>query len=147
MINDQQMARVRGQSDADASNEYNDILVASKVLTVLSKHDALVIFTMAKNGIEADTATHTKIGLTRKQYYTRLMQLKNVGLVEKKGNIYYQTTMGSFLQENCINAVIHANKNSKKMAMIDVLRREGNCAEEDLLQMKSFLLSLPPVTS
>ncbi len=108
-----------------------------------SKHDALVILSLAKKGIEADSSAHSKIGLTRKQYYVRLMQLKDARLIEKKGNYYFQTTMGSFLYENCINAARHAIKNSKQMSMIDVLRKQENFSEEELLRLKSTICNLP----
>ncbi len=101
----------------------------SRILKIISKEDALLIFSMAKNGIEADISAHNKIGLTRKQYYTRLAQLKNAGVIEKKEASYFQTTLGSFLYENCIGMVLHAIRNSKQMAMIDVLRRSDNFPE------------------
>lgn len=116
-------------------------LEASKLLNVLSKSDALLIFSMARDGIEADGLTYARIGLTKKQYYTRLMQLKDMGLIEKRGNCYFQTTKGSFIQESCINAAIHAASNGRKMAMIDVLKRQGEITEEDLLQMKRVVYS------
>jgi hypothetical protein len=121
----------------DVGNSDSQIyLEASKLLNVLSKSDALLIFSMARDGIEADGLTYARIGLTKKQYYTRLMQLKDTGLIEKRGNCYFQTTKGSFIQESCISAAIHAVSNGRKMAMIDVLRRQGDVTEEDLLQMK-----------
>ena len=123
-----------------------ELLDSSKLLVVISKFDALTIFSMAKDGIEADVFAPSKIGLTRKQYYTRLMQLKDAGLIEKKGNMYYQTTKGSFLYEKCVNAAIHAIRNSKQMAMIDVLKRQGRFTEEDLQRMKTSVLMIPKAT-
>jgi len=125
------------------SKPRDDLVGACKLLKVLSNSDALMIFSMAKDGIEADTTTYSRIGLTRKQYYTRLMQLKNADLIEKKGRLYFQTTMGSFLHENCVNSIVHAIRNKKNMAMIDALRRHKNMSEEDLLQMKNTLLKIP----
>ena len=124
----------------------DELLDSSKLLVVISKFDALTIFSMAKDGIEADVSAPSKIGLTRKQYYTRLMQLKDAGLIEKKGNMYYQTTKGSFLYEKCVNTVIHAIRNSKQMAMIDVLKRQGRFTEEDLQRMKTSVLMIPKAT-
>ncbi len=121
------------------SKQGDELLAGSKLLKVLSTVDALTILSMAKDGIEANSRTYSMVGLSKKMYYTRLMQLKNAGLIEKRGNLYVQTTMGSFLQENCINSVVHATKNRKKMTMIDVLVSRGDISEEDLLQMKDAL--------
>ena len=121
------------------SKQGDELLAGSKLLKVLSTVDALTILSMAKDGIEANSRTYSMVGLSKKMYYTRLMQLKNAGLIEKRGNLYVQTTMGSFVQENCINSVVHATKNRKKMAMIDVLVSRGDISEEDLLQMKDAL--------
>ncbi len=144
-MNEQQLIDMKSDV-TPADKSLDDLREASKLMTLLSKLDALVILSMASKGIEADTSTYSKIGLTRKQYYTRLMQLKNAGLIEKKGNHYFKTTKGSFLEEKCIDAVMHAIKNSKQMTMIDVLRRQGNLSEEELLKMKSTLCYVP-VTS
>ncbi len=121
------------------SKQGDELLAGSKLLKVLSTVDALTILSMAKDGIEANSRTYSMLGLSKKMYYTRLMQLKNAGLIKKRGNLYIQTTMGSFLQENCINSVVQATKNRKKMTMIDVLVRNRNFPEEDLLQMKNTL--------
>ncbi len=141
MIDDGQMWWVTEHTSGGSFAEWKEFLEARKLLTLLSKMDALVVLSMAKDGIRAESSTHSMIGLTRKQYYTRLMQLKKAGLIEKKENIYVQTTMGSFLQENCINSVMHAIRNYKKMAMVDVLRRGGNFSDEDLLRIKSTVCS------
>ena len=60
--------------------------------------------------------------------------------------MYYQTTKGSFLYEKCVNTVIHAIRNSKQMAMIDVLKRQGRFTEEDLQRMKTSVLMIPKAT-
>ena len=146
MIDDGQMWWVTEHTSGGSFAEWKEFLEARKLLTLLSKMDALVVLSMAKDGIRAESSTHSMIGLTRKQYYTRLMQLKKAGLIEKKGNMYYQTTKGSFLYEKCVNIVIHAIRNSKQMAMIDVLKRQGRFTEEDLQRMKTSVLMIPKAT-
>jgi hypothetical protein len=118
-----------------------ELVKVSKVLKVLANADALTIFTLAKDGVGGDTFAYQKVGLTRKQYYIRLMQLKRAGLVEKKEHLYFQTTMGSFVYENCIGAASHAVRNSRKMVMVDVLKKEKKFTEEELLQMKMSVCS------
>ena len=142
MVNDQ-LLRILEQEDVDSSDKSNEVSEVSKLLGLLSRVDSLIIFHMAKKGIEAYTLTHHKIGLTRKQYYTRLTQLRKAGLIEKKKNYYFQTTMGSFLEENCVNNVLHTIRNRKKMAMVDVLTKAQKFSEEDLLKMKLTVCGSP----
>ena len=143
-MSDQEQIKIADDTIASLDNAKEKFLGISKLLKLISNEDALLIFSQAKDGIEADTSTHSKIDLTRKQYYTRLKELKKGGLIEKKGRLYFQTTMGTFLQENCINPVIHAVRNRKKMAMIDVLKGNGKFSEEDLSQMKSVVCRISP---
>ena len=72
------------------------------LLAVLSKPGALRIFLLAKQGIKARTVSHYEIGLTRKQYYTRLSQLVKAGLVKKTGGRYIQTPFGTILSQDYI---------------------------------------------
>lgn len=142
-MNDEEPVKIVDDAMLSSGDPRDKIVGASKLLKVISNIDALLIFSMAKDGIEADTRTYSKIGLTRKTYYTRLIQLKKAGLIEKKGKLYLQTTMGSFLYENCINPIVYAIRNSKQMAMLDVLTSNSNFSEEDLLQMKSAVCRIP----
>lgn len=112
----------------------------SKLLNILSKEDALLILSMTKKGMKTDTLTCNKIGLTRKQYYTRLKQLKSERFIEKSGSSYFQTTFGSYIYENCINVLLAAIKNRKQMAMIDVLKRSNNFYE-DITLLKNILFN------
>lgn len=113
----------------------------SKLLKILSKEHSLLILSITKNGMKADTLACNKIGLTKKQYYTSLMQLKSEGLIEKNGSSYLQTTLGSFICENCINVLLSAMKNRKQMAMVDVLRR-SNKFSEDITRIKDFVCKI-----
>jgi len=141
MTDEQLQAKIAVDS---LDNSTDQLKGASKLLKVLASPDALMLFSLATVGIEADTIAYSKIGLTRKRYYTRLKLLKNAGLIQKKGRLYYQTTMGSFLHENCVNPVIHASMKRKQMGMIDVLKRAGNFSEEDLQQIKNTVCIIPP---
>jgi len=76
---------------------------------------------------------YNKMGLTRKQYYTRLMQLKREGLIERNGNFYYHTTLGTFIYENCVNMLLAAIRNRKYMAMVDVLMHSNYFSQDATL--------------
>ena len=105
----------------------------TKLLSIISKQDALLIFSIAKDGMESSSMNYNKMGLTRKQYYTRLMQLKREGLIERNGNFYYHTTLGTFIYENCVNMLLAAIRNRKYMAMVDVLMHSNYFSQDATL--------------
>ncbi len=119
----------------------NDILKeTSNILGILSKYDALKIFLHSIEGIEADTNASDKLGLTKKQYYTRLKQLVDAGLIEKRQGKYVHTTLGKVIYDKAIRMLFEHVKNSKKLLMIDVLKSSGKFDMDEiykLLQIKT----------
>jgi predicted transcriptional regulator len=107
------------------------------VLSVLSKDDALTIFLMANEGIRSELDTPTKIGLTKKQYYTRLKQLVDLGLVEKHRESYAQTAFGRVVYQKHILGLSNNIKNSKYLQMVDVLKANPKFNEKDILALVS----------
>ncbi len=85
MANDQQV--VVNDTNGDSKlvpPDLSELPKVSKILGVISKNDALVILCMEKEGILADIPTCSKIDMTKRQYYSRLMQLKRTGLIQKR---------------------------------------------------------------
>ncbi|MCS7141986.1 MAG: phospholipase D-like domain-containing protein [Candidatus Nitrosocaldus sp.] len=112
---------------------------ASKVLTILSKYDGLKVFLQSVEGIEAETDAPEKIGLTKKQYYTRLKQLVDAGLIEKSKGKYVQTTLGRIIYEKSLQVLFEQVRNAKKLQMLDVLKSSGKFDMDEiyrLLQIK-----------
>lgn len=107
------------------------------VLSVLSKNDALTIFLMAHDGIRSELDTPTKIGLTKKQYYTRLKQLVDLGLVEKHRESYAQTAFGKVVYQKHILGLSNNIKNSKYLQMVDVLKANPKFNEKDIIALVS----------
>ena len=104
----------------------------TNILSILSKKDALSIFLLAKDGLKAETNTPRKVGLTRKQYYTRLKQLVDSGLIDKSGDEYTHTTLGSFVHQKHIMELFEHTKNVKQMKMVDTLKRTRQFSEDDI---------------
>jgi len=104
----------------------------TNILSILSKKDALSIFLLAKDGLKAETNTPQKVGLTRKQYYTRLKQLVDSGLIDKSGDEYTHTTLGSFVHQKHIMELFEHTKNVKQMKMVDTLKRTRQFSEDDI---------------
>ncbi len=112
----------------------------SNILGTLSKYDALKIFLECIEGIEADTNASDRLGLTKKQYYTRLKQLVDAGLIEKSKGKYVHTTLGKLIYDKAIRILFEHVKNSKKLLMVDVLKSSGKFDMEEiyrLLQIKT----------
>lgn len=109
----------------------------TEVLSVLSKNDALTIFRMANEGIKSEIDTPTKIGLTKKQYYTRLKQLVDLGLITKHGESYRQTAFGKVVYQKHIIGLTNNIKNSKYLQMVDVLKADPKFNDKDIMEFMS----------
>jgi len=109
----------------------------TEVLSVLSKNDALTIFLMADGGIKSELDTPTKIGLTKKQYYTRLKQLVDLGLVIKHNESYMQTAFGKVVYQKHILGLTNNIKNSKYLQMVDVLKANPKFNDKDIMEFIS----------
>src|SRR5579885_2210431 len=107
------------------------------VLSVLSKDDALTIFQMAEEGIRSEIDTPTRIGLTKKQYYTRLKQLVDLGLITKRNETYTQTAFGKVVYQKHIIGLTNNIKNSKYLQMVDVLKSDSKFSDRDIMDFMS----------
>lgn len=120
------------------SSDSSKLLVQlTEVLSVLSKNDALTIFLMANEGIKSEIDTPMKIGLTKKQYYTRLKQLVDLGLVIKQNESYVQTAFGKVVYQKHIIGLTNQIKNSKYLQMVDVLKADSKFNDSDIMEFIS----------
>ncbi|MDE1813401.1 MAG: hypothetical protein KGI05_01930 [Thaumarchaeota archaeon] len=125
-------------SSALTSSDSSKLLTQlTEVLSVLSKNDALTIFLMANEGIKSEIDTPTKIGLTKKQYYTRLKQLVDLGLVIKQNESYIQTAFGKVVYQKHIIGLTNQIKNSKYLQMVDVLKADSKFNDSDIMEFIS----------
>ncbi len=111
----------------------------SDIFSILSKNDALVIFLVAKNGLESELGTPQKIELTKKQYYTRLRQLIDLGLIVKNENKYTHTSFGNIVYEKHLMGLLNNMKNSRELEMIDLIKRTSKFKPEEIDQFISKL--------
>ncbi|HZS74230.1 MAG TPA: hypothetical protein VFA69_06980 [Candidatus Nitrosotalea sp.] len=118
-----------------------DLQKISDVLSILSKPDALLLFIMSKDGLKSELETHTKIGLTKKQYYTRLKQLTDVGLITKSTATYTHTAFGNMVYQKHFLELVGNIKSLKHFEMIDVLKQSSNFKLEDISE---FLSKISP---
>ncbi|GEM_PF-393812 len=110
-------------------------------LSILSKNDALLIFLTAKDGLASELDTPQKIGLTKKQYYTRLKQLVEYGLLNKNDNKYFHTAFGSIIYNRHLLGLVDSMKISKELEMIDLLKRSSKFKTDEI---SNFVAKLNP---
>ncbi len=115
-----------------AENGFDVLNQVMDVLSVLSKNDAITIFLMAIKGIKSELDTPTKIGLTKKQYYTRLKQLVDLGLLAKHGDSYTHTAFGKVIYQKHLLGITNSVKNSKYLEMIDTLKSNSKFSEAEI---------------
>jgi hypothetical protein len=113
------------------------------LLSILSRQDNLNIFMSASssnNGLEANSSTLQRLGLSRRVYYTRLKQLINAGLIEKSDHFYRHTTLGNIIYKNHILAMMEHLKNTKQMKMVDTLKHTNQFSEEEITNFVSKIV-------
>lgn len=113
-------------------NDLKTLETMLEVLSVLSKNDAFKIFTYAKDGLKSELDTPTKIGLTRKQYYTRLNQLVSLKLIAKDDDFYSHTSFGSMIYQNYVMPLLDRIKNIKEYEMVDALKKHPEFKPEEI---------------
>jgi len=67
------------------------------VLEALTDEHSLKMFKQASVELSGGQGAPDKVGLSKKQFYFRLHRLIEVGLVERTGGVYKQTTLGSMV--------------------------------------------------
>ncbi len=118
-----------GLSPDDGSEILGHVM---EVMSVLSKNDALTIFLMAIKDLKSELDTPTKIGLTKKQYYTRLKQLVDLGLLVKRGDSYTHTAFGKIIYQKHLLGITTSVKNSKYLEMVDTLKTNSKFSDADI---------------
>lgn len=130
--------------DAAANNHEPEgpevIRNACKLFAVLSKQDALLLFIRMKDGFYSNKNSPSLNNLTRKQYYTRLRNLADVGLIKKDGDSYTHTTFGSLIYENYLAIMLHGVKNFKHIRMIDALKKSQILSKDDVANLMDVVL-------
>lgn len=111
------------------------------LLSVLSKPDAIRIFTIARNGIKSKLDTPSEVGLTRKQYYSRLSQLVKIGLLIKDEDAYRHTMFGEKIYHSYLPMLGNEIKNSKYMSMLDIIKQSHRFSKDEIEIFSSKIMS------
>lgn len=107
-----------------------DSICISDTLRALSDDKSLVLFNMSTFTLSRDTgAVMTKLGLTRKQYYSRMNRLIDAGLVMRKSGKYFLTSFGKVVYESHM-LIGQAVENYWKLKAIDSIETSLPDSEE-----------------
>ena len=69
------------------------------MLDAVSDDAALELFKLVAHSGGTSEVLRSKIKITRKQYYSRLFKLVNCGLVKRRDNQYFLTTLGKVMYD------------------------------------------------
>ena|SRR6059058_2367018 len=99
--------------------------MVSDILTAISDDKSLVLFdTIALSSGNTDILIR-KLGLTRKQYYSRMYALTNAGLITRSNGKYSLTSFGKIVYEAQI-LIGKAKQNYWKLKAIDSIESSGH---------------------
>lgn len=113
-----------------------DVVSTSKNLfSILSRDDNLKMFEIAKNGLKISLSLLDKLEISPKRYYKALKQLKDAGLIEKTGGIYFHTIFGSIVYQRSIIEMAQYAEHLEKMQMIDSIRQTEKFSEASILKL------------
>lgn len=98
--------------------------VDKDIFSTLADKLSVDILIASSNGLKSSSK-----GLSdqsKKQYYTRLKHLVDIGLIEKKESHYILTTFGSLVYENHFKTMERISDNYWQIKSIDVLRNRND---------------------
>src|SRR5919106_425434 len=127
-----------------------------KVLSAISNEKSLALFNMLagfelngtnsndnndnKNRGNNTAFLHHKLGLSRKQYYSRMASLMEAGLVKRKSGGYFITSFGNLIS-NLLQIIQTGLDNQSKLAAVDLLKIEETIPQEERDKIINILLT------
>ena len=121
------------------SNQSDKSPLISDLIKAISDDKALTIFnTVALNAGKTDLLIST-LGLTRKQFYSKMERLMKQGLLVRRNGRYYLTSLGKILYGLQSTLGIALN-NYWKLKAIDSLQTSGGLPEFEVNKLIDSLL-------
>lgn len=109
------------------------------ILKAISDSKSLDMFcSIARKTVESEVLKRTK-GLTTKQYYSRMKQLSDVGVVQRVKGSFSLTSLGAVVYH--AQLIIEAGVNNYwKLKAIDSIQGSEQIAEHELLKLVKTIL-------
>jgi hypothetical protein len=117
------------------------------VLRSISDDKSLSILQLIRDVDSNGEISIKKLGLSRKQYYSRMAAMMATGLIKRRSGIYYLTPFGKVIY-CCIMIIKGALKNYYNLKAVEYIEGSGLSKEDfskfvdtliDNLQVKEFL--------
>ena len=117
------------------------------IFRALSDNKALVLFNTITIA-EGNEIQIRKIGVTTKQYYSRLSRLAESGLIPRKNGRYYLTLLGRIIYENHVTACEALEYHWKLKALESIQTSAPGCARlpaEEFSKLVDTLIEDPKI--
>jgi len=116
----------------------------AKTLGVLGNRDAIKILRFARNGFDASSDAHKKLGLSVKRYYYRLDKLVESGLIIRENERYELTPLGEIVYDSMERKVLWAIENIDQLHLMETLKRSKGIDDETLKKVATILGDVKP---
>jgi predicted transcriptional regulator len=112
----------------------------SSVLNAVSDNASLELFKLVALTNGTSDVLRRNMNITRKQYYSRLSGLAHCGLIKRKDNKYFLTTLGKVIYD-AQATIENALKNYWKLKAIDSLGVGEGTPTEDQKKLTETLIN------
>jgi hypothetical protein len=115
--------------------------MVSKILTAISDDKSLVLFNaIALSSGENSDILISKLGLTKKQYYSRMSALTNAGLTSRSNGRHFLTSLGKVVYKAQL-LIGKGKQNIWKLKAIDSIESslQGSTIEERIKVVESII--------
>ena len=92
-----------------------------QVFATLADRYSLNILKMAYFGLKGSSMSY-KGNISKKQFYSRLKRLRDLGIIEKRNSVYKTTTFGSLIYNGQVKALEDIMANYWNLKAVDVLK-------------------------
>jgi len=111
------------------------------ILAALADEYSLKLFKLASTGFRGGPSVPEKIGLTKKQFYSRLQTQVKLGLVDRTGGFYKHTSLGSIVNNMQIKPLEESLIDYWNLIAIDELRRSKIIPQEEQEKIAKSILN------
>ncbi len=111
------------------------------ILKALSDEHSLRLFKLAATELNGGVGAYAKVGLSKKQFYSRLHVLVKLGLVERIGWAYRHTTLGSIVNDLQLRPLEEGLTEYWNFQAIDEIKKSETIPEHERVKIVQSLLN------
>lgn len=109
-----------------------------KILDALGHEDSLAIFMYSEKGIKSSKVAIEELGLTQKRFYSRLKELIEVGLVDKREGEYQHTTFGNIFFKIGFS-LLEMIENKEQIELLEQIRTSSSLPNSEVDKIHSVV--------